>query len=72
MAERIQELKGQGVLIENTDGSPNVTASINISERIKQELYCKTLSATGEPPTPERVAPLSTLLGELDADRSER
>lgn len=31
-----------------------------------------TLPATGEPPTPERVAPLSTLLGELDADRSER
>ena len=75
---------GETVLVTDHDrvvaeiGPPRETRSPMLADALLAEAVRKgwltppTLPATGEPPTPERVAPLSTLLGELDADRSER
>ena len=75
---------GETVLVTDRDrvvaeiGPPRETRSPILADALLAEAVRKgwltppTLPATGEPPTPERVAPLSTLLGELDVDRSER
>lgn len=75
---------GETVLVTDHDrvvaeiGPPRETRSPMLADALLAEAVRKgwltppTLPATGEPPTPERVAPLRTLLGELDADRSER
>ena len=75
---------GETVLVTDRDrvvaeiGPPRETRSPMLADALLAEAVRKgwltlpTLPATGEPPTPERVAPLRTLLGELDADRSER
>ena len=75
---------GETVLVTDRDrvvaeiGPPRETRSPMLADALLGEAVRKdwltppTLPATREPPTPERVAPLSTLLGELDADRSER
>ena len=75
---------GETVLVTDRDrvvaeiGPPRETRSPMLADALLAEAVRKgwltppTLPATGEPPTPERVAPLSALLGELDADRSER
>jgi len=75
---------GETVLVTDRDrvvaeiGPPREARSPLLADALLAEAVRKgwltppTLPATGEPPTPERVAPLHTLLGELDADRSER
>ncbi len=75
---------GETVLVTDRDrvvaeiGPPRETRSPMLADALLAEAVRKgwltppRLPATGEPPTLERVAPLSTLLGELDADRSER
>ena len=75
---------GETVLVTDRDrvvaeiGPPRETRSPMLADALLAEAVRKgwltppTLPATGEPSTPERVAPLRTLLGELDADRSER
>ena len=75
---------GETVLVTDHDrvvaeiGPPRETRSPMLADALLAEAVRKgwltppTLPATGEPPTPERVAPLSAILGELDADRSER
>ena len=75
---------GETVLVTDRDrvvaeiGPPRETRSPILADALLAEavrrglLTPPTLPATGEPPTPGRVAPLRTLLGELDADRSER
>ena len=75
---------GETVLVTDRDrvvaeiGPPRETRSPMLADALLAEAVRKgwltlpALPATGEPPTPERVAPLRTLLDELDADRSER
>lgn len=75
---------GETILVTDCDrvvaeiGPPRETRSPMLADALLAEAVRKgwltppTLPATGEPSTPERVAPLRTLLGELDADRSER
>ena len=75
---------GETVLVTDRDrvvaeiGPPRETRSPMLADALLAEAVRKgwltppTLPATGEPLTPKRVAPLRTLLGELDTDRSER
>ena len=75
---------GEIVLVTDHDrvvaeiGPPRETRSPILADALLAEAVRKgwltppALRAAGEPPTPGRVAPLRTLLGELDADRSER
>ena len=75
---------GETVLVTDRDrvvaeiGPPRETrspilADARLAEAVRKGwLTPPTLPTTGEPPTPGRVAPLRTLLDELDADRSER
>jgi antitoxin (DNA-binding transcriptional repressor) of toxin-antitoxin stability system len=75
---------GETVLVTDRDrvvaelGPPRETRSPILADALLAEavrrgwLTPPALPATGKPPTPEPVAPLSHLLDELDADRSER
>ena len=75
---------GETVLVTDRDrviaeiGPPRGTRSPILADALLAEAVrrgCLTppvLPAAGEPPTPEPVARLRDLLGELDGDRSER
>ena len=75
---------GETILVTDHDrvvaeiGPPRETRSPILADALLAEAVRKgwltppTLPATGEPQRPAPVAPLSHLLDELDADRSER
>ncbi len=69
-------VKASGLPVKGVDAwsvnYPDAVQHLDLLSDRLANILTKLQSATGEPPTPERVVPLSTLLGELDADRSER